>query len=606
VNVRQVFARFAIVAGPLFGCELAGPTLPTSAENVCDGLNGAVCSEVRGSCVEGRCLIPERSYRYLLVVSLPSSSLFAPGYSFAFDGSTSSPFPFGKTAKCSDASCFTLPTLGVAEGRYDVTVATATDLGAAVGVTSGPPVTIPSRVTFRPRWLFDDGTTYDASELGLPLLPLFADPTPQPPTATARGPFNGPVQSYRAYLPPGSSYEIDAFPASAYEAALPPRAEVAVPEQATLLLGESGRSLDDSAFRTTLIARDSGPLDGFQTWLEDSVGGRRISALETLRGTSTVVTYRTLGQAPRFDVGKPTVNLVLAPPPGTITLPTLVANQVSGRVSDSVRYPQLPPPVVVAGYVGDFSKIAALSTLRFRATRIDTAESGTIGRALRYDVTVRTDDNGRYTTILPPGTYKVDVTPLADRLGLQEFDLIVPRTKLEKTFLLPPRVTVGGIARLWNGAPLAFGQVSFVPSGSYRSAKIRGEVTLPPRPAVATIGAAGGYAARLDPGTYDLVVEPAPGGVLPRTVRTGFVVPAPVDANSVAAATIPDVVIPPPTPVPFLLRDPSSKLLPRALVRAYVRQASETAYIEIAATVADDDGSATLFLGDAPTPIAPR
>ena len=219
---------------------------------------------------------------------------------------------------------------------------------------------------------------------------------------------------------------------------------------------------------------------------------------------------------------------------------------------------------------------------------------------------MRTDDNGRYTTILPPGTYKVDVTPASARLGLQTFDLIVPRTKLEKTFLLPPRVTVGGIVRLWNGAPLAFGQVSFVPSGSYRSAKIRGEITLPPRPVLATIGAAGGYAARLDPGTYDLVVEPAPGGVLPRTVRTGFVVAAPIDANSAAAATVPDVVVPPPTPIPFLLRDPSSKLLPRALVRAYVRQASETAYIEIAATVADDDGSATLFLGDAPTPIAPR
>ena len=342
MNVRHFSALFAILAGPLFGCELPGPPIPASAENACDGLSAPVCADVRGTCVEGRCLIPTRSYPYLLVVSLPSSSLFAPGYSFAFDGSVASPFPFGKTPKCLDASCFTLPTLAVAEGRYDVTVASANDLGAAVGVTSGPPVTIPSRVSFRPRWLFDDGTTYDAAELGLPLLPLFADPTPQPPTATARGPFNGPVQSYRAYLPPGNSYEIDAFPASAYEASLPPRAEVAVPEQATLLLGESGRTLDDAAFRTTLIARDSGPLDGFQTWLEDSVGGRRISALETLRGISTSVTYRTLGQAPRFDVDRPTVNLVVAPPPGTITLPTLVANQVSGRVSDSARDPPLP------------------------------------------------------------------------------------------------------------------------------------------------------------------------------------------------------------------------------------------------------------------------
>lgn len=525
----------------------------------------------------GRCEVAGRpEYAYVLVLAIPGTSFFAPSRTMLLRSQDLRGGP-----DCPAVSCISLPPLIDVSGAYRV----SPEASALVGVDLGPDArSLPAATVFVPEIVLDDGERVEASDVGLPSLPVFADS------------LSGP--GYRTFLPPGPFRRI-AYPSPPLDVAFPPVASAVSVRVDTVQnnipfftdsfeVGRAPNGLDDpSGESRTAQIRRAGGLNGFVAYLRDRKTERRVSSARALAGTLAQVRLDTVAENGVGGALRDGIDIVVAPSPAWLAVPTLVDRIIAGA-GLRLTYPDLPPPTsVVARVIGTTGVAARVS---FESASIET-QDGAMTSSLSYRTTVRTDTEGRLATVLPPGTYDAIVEPEdpARALGKARQSVTIGRASADLELRVRPKGQVSGRVRLSDGRPLANAHIEWNPSATKRPS-----LGLTPRPARTTTDDSGAFSLPLDEGEYALVVAPEPLTGFPRLVSLG----RPVGPND---ATLEDVVVFAPTRLAWTIKDPSGRApIVRAVVRAFGYVASEASYVEVGSALTDTTGRFEMLVGPLP------
>jgi hypothetical protein len=164
-----------------------------------------------------------------------------------------------------------------------------------------------------------------------------------------------------------------------------------------------------------------------------------------------------------------------------------------------------------------------------------------------------------------------------------------------KNLQLAPLGILSGVATLADGRPLAGATIQAEPAVSLAATV---DPRRWPRQQTATTDAHGAFSMQLDPGTYDVVVQPANGTGFPWTTLSSQVV---VGGETLV---LQPVVVPLPQVFDVVLHDPGDNPLVRTLVRAFKSASGATPsapgtpppMIEIGNGITDIEGHLTLLL----------
>ncbi len=582
----------SFACGPVIGAPLSiAPVNACGAGELSCGRYSVAVSSPNAQCKtdpqtkKARCDFGRPDFAYTIVVSVPASSYYAPGRTFALTNNdlvdrVGAPFDRGCSLSTAPP-CKRLPSLVPVSAQYTTTRDAASPLG--VGVADG--TSIPVRATYVP--LAADADV-EAFGTGIPLQNLvFASRASPAPVGTAISDAIG-----------IGRYQRVAYPEPPFDAFFPPVFTPLVVRRALedrIELGKEpdGVALDDpdGTTRKSQITRVAG-LDGWQAWFADepAYGGRRISTIKTLSGTTSTVTLHTIGasQAPSTALRAHT-EIVVAPPKGWLGVPRLESLIFNGDPAGfaTLTIPPLKTPVIVSGVVGqgEPTLIGAPSRLVFTSTSISTL-TGDPMPTLKYETTVSTDDSGRFQTVLPEGTYDVSIEP-AEGTGLSKYrDTLATGLTVSKTFRPPPRTVASGRARLSDGRPLAEATVLVVPA----EVPLVGRAVRP-RPARTRTRPDGTFDLEVDQGQYTLMVDPLPGTDFPRAVQAR--------SFTGVSADVGDVVVEPPLRLTFKLKDPSESANP--IIRANVAIYAEIPgrgppAVEMGRGTTDTDGYVEILL----------
>lgn len=586
VSARRALRPFSVAVAVTVAAScapIAGSPISSAPVNTCES---GPCERydqpgARPTCTgAGRCEVAGRpEYPYVLVLAIPGTSFFAPNQTMLLRSQDLRGGP-----DCPAASCISLPPLIDVSGAYRVSREAAALVGLDLGADTR---SLPAQTVFLPEIVLDDGARVEASDVGLPAQPVFTDALPGP--------------GYRVFLPPGPFRRI-AYPSPPLDAALPPVASAVSVRVDTVQnnipsfsdsfeVGRAPTSLDDpSGESRTAQVRRAGGLDGFVAYLRDRKTERRVSSARALSGALAQVRLDTVAENGTGGALRDGIDIVVAPSPRWLAVPTLVDRIIAGAGLRLV-YPDLPPPTpVVARVVGPAASGGVGARVSFESAAIETLD-GTATSSLSYRATVRTDPDGRLATVLPPGTYDVFVEPedAARVLGKARQSVTVRGAGAELELRVRPKGRLSGRVRLSDGRPLANAQLEWNPSAAKRPS-----TGLTPRPARTSTDETGAFSVPLDEGEYDLAVAPEPLTGFPRLVSLG----KPVGPND---ATLEDVVVFAPTRLAWTIKDPSGRApIVRAVVRAFGYVASEAAYVEVGSALTDTTGRFEMLVGPLP------
>ncbi|NOU31565.1 MAG: hypothetical protein HOO96_27000, partial [Polyangiaceae bacterium] len=344
---------------------------------------------------------------YLLTVTVPGSSRFASNMTFVFPPGSDNRIRSGEFE-----GALRLPQLQEINGSVVVQEALIKQLGRPLGVKAD--ATLPVRAVLRPLYPFDgSGTPVDARTLGLPLDLVVSEPVlyenQQPP-----GPGNSPQSQFRFLVPP-MRFELVATPQGGLATTYPPvvRSDAVVEKDVRgtgsvpfpTVLGPA--DLSPSSDRTATFASETRDLAGWTGYLQISSTKAVYSSVVSLSGKSTTAVLHTV----KVDGYSPLLDVVIAPPPGSIALPVLEAPFLTPANLKQV-YPELETPLPATGVVSN-AGFAVPSRIDFISRDISTATLGDV-TYLHYRTSVTTDDYGRFATVLPQGHYRVIISPFGD------------------------------------------------------------------------------------------------------------------------------------------------------------------------------------------------
>jgi len=603
-NARIVPAAFAlgsvalavgIACGPIEGSPLSRAPINACPSRPCESYD--TDDRPRSQCTDGVCVQATGLPAYVssVLVNVPDTSFYAPGKAFVLTRNDIRPSGVQTSRACAPPLCVQLPLLVVGEGRYRVTSQAARDVGFPTEIPDG--TSLPVRVTFE-RLL--EGTDTLALLSGLPIDPAFTS------SRLVRKSTAAPTEVLYTQAVSLGRYARVLAPEPPYDAYFPPIVStlpVTEPFIDDVTLGADKTTLDAPAseLRRATIARIDG-LDGWTTWLVDGTTGRRLSPARPLTGTTATVRLDTVGQsASTTGALREGVDIVVAPPPGSLAIPTFrSALDLTGTDLGTTTYPPLPPPASVSGGVavptdGLLSGVPA--RIVFTSSQIRLAD-GSSKTFLNYQTSVTTDGSGRFATVLPPGTYDVVVEP-AEGTGFakgrpkgRDATLDVAASRDDVRFEPTPRARASGRAVLTDGRPVADAEVRAIPS----TRQPRGAVA--PRPGRTRVREDGTFELELDPGQYDLAVDPQAGSGFPRVVT--------IVTIGASAAELGDIEVPPPIRFTVTLRDPHPSLagnpIARAVVRVFAQPASDGAapLVEVGRAMTDATGACEILLAQQP------
>ncbi|HEY8074799.1 MAG TPA: hypothetical protein VIF62_11835 [Labilithrix sp.] len=593
---------------PIVGEPLTPAPLNACPDHPCEAYQGGV----KANCQNGRCELAGSLSAYTAVVSLPQTSFFAPGATFMLDSKQLAQDGVLPLLRCSWPTCLPLPDVAIVSGTYKVTAKAAQLVGLK---TPGDLPSVPSRVTFLP--LTAPGA--EAYPQGLPAVIGFTSSRVvrggvRYQTELARGTASESARYLRYELPepPWDKY----FPPLLDEIDLPGGSDPVTSDDFQL----DTNTLDDSSVagtaRLATITRAEG-LDGFGVWIAQHTTGRRVSVLRPLAGTSMQVRLDTHGQSAcdpgciaehpdEMPSSCPTTalcdarDLVVAPPNDWIAVPTFRAQiTAAGSTLGNFAYPTLSPPLEQNGGVvrvdASGAPLGIPSRITFTSQTITLAD-GTPEPKLHYTTTVSTDSAGYFFTVLPPGSYSVLIDP-AEGTGsartLRTATFETAKALQGMRFEIDPLAHVAGRAHIADGRALAGARVSATPLDAQALAQSDAPPTAAsPRAAETTTDDVGAFHLDLDPGGYELSVEPEPGTGLPRVVTVAQVSPG--------SADLPDTIIPAPFKLAFTLRaaGESAPPVPGAVVRIYV--SCQDSLVEAGLAVTDEGGKCEILLADCP------
>lgn len=610
---RFAHAVLTALGGGLAAIHCSDPPASpvTAPRNVCDEHACAAfqqpaptpqCDEQRGYCHVNA------SFDYLVFVTMPAESRYAPGATFMMTGAEFAR-PFAGAPCRSDQTCTLLPSVGTSRGVYQVTSQDALDVNRFVG-NPGVLTTIPVNVVFRP---LAPNVDLSASDLGFPLPAQLATATTDLEffSSPPRGPFDTPAIGWSATLPVGR-YERILRPAPPFDDAFPPSHQIV--EVTGRGVGQFDLTLDDVNTRTFTIESSPGALDleGFTVALESSITRRRISRVATLASGPNEVELYTSGFPVLQDVP---IELVLAPPRDQVAVPSLVAPANPASIAPRQTYPVVPPPVEVSGRV-----VAQPNNLAVPARVLVSSvpEVGAILSSenvlLRYETELETDAEGRFAMMLPPGRFDIGIVPdVRSGYAMAISTLVVnDRDPVQggKSFAVARKARLEGFVELADGTPLAAAEVEARPAvepGNVSPSTAPTTSTLPlfsrsMRTAQVRTGADGSYSLELDPGYFDVVVKPREGTRFPWVVSTSHK----IEDKDVALEKL---IVPAPIRLTRTLlarASPSSAAFPvrGALVRAFTIPPGKNIAVEIGRAVSSSgggtDGLFELFLAGRP------
>lgn len=592
----------AISCAPIVGTPLSQGPMNSCPDFRCETYNApkGTTGFSRATCNAGRCeaSVGMPTYATAIVVDVPDTSFYAPGRTFVLTRDEVIQGPDTGSRRCVPPRCVQLPVLYQGVGHYRLSTQAASDVGFPQFVPEGSP--IPYRVAFD---RFFGASNDNMAALGLPIDIVYAS------SRVVRTPASVDV-TYSSAVAVGR-YRRIAMPEPPYDAYFPP-IETTLPVAAGFLdeitLGDTKSPLDDPTgdFRTVIVKRADG-LDGFRAWLADRETERRISTIRAVSGAVSTVRLDTVGQK---DPGGSTsairdkVDIVVAPGDGVLAVPTLRAPLTpTGSNLGEFEYPPLPDPVTASGivavegaaaglYIGVPAKVVLTSNgiLRRNDPRLATF--------LHYATTVSTDGNGRFATVLPPGDYDVVIEPAEGTGRAKVYVGSLPLSGARRDLLFRPaqlRTRVEGHVRLTDTLlrDVADAEVRAVPQRPV------GPTSPMPRPGRARTSSDGRFTMELDPGQYDIVVDPQLGTGFPRVVTQTTVQATPVQLETIE--------VPPPVRVSMTFRDPNETLAGNPIVRATVRVFASRVravpgdpLVEIGRAMTDETGACEILLAQQP------
>ncbi|MRG97670.1 carboxypeptidase-like regulatory domain-containing protein [Polyangium spumosum] len=245
----------------------------------------------------------------------------------------------------------------------------------------------------------------------------------------------------------------------------------------------------------------------------------------------------------------------------------------------------------VESFVVDAQGKAVVATVSFRSLEL----SGNASNSAIYSAVVQTDPEGRFTTKLPPGKYRVTTHPIdLTKAVTTEDGFEVPadgECVCGKGFTVRDKSIVSGVVVLPNGEPLTVGAASVSPSRSpsrpYLSRSLLAD-TPASQPMSTPLGFGGEFSLLADPGFADLLIVPPPGSLYP------WLADPQLHVEVGQAFDFNTFTLPYPAVLRGEVRDPLGKIVPNATIRAWMPVTAsgteETVVIQIAEGATGFDG----------------
>jgi len=623
---RRLAATCALAAGVSCGPVAGPPPSPVPVNSCPEHACTAYQTVDPVTCSGGMC-VTNSSLDFTLVVSLPESSFFAPGMTVPIPSFASAAGlnPCGlSTSAFPEATCFRIPQVVEPVGELLVenqVIVSANASGSYIDTTGNPDAgtaftqwSLPVHVQYRPRWPIPlpspspsqpSVSPVEAASLGLPLAPTESTilATSFPGVGAPRGTT---ATQWRAPLAPGF-YERDIVPDNA---AFP-----VITDSIQVGNDEYSQPLTSVAAQQFTVNGGAQSLAGFVVYVRDATTLRRVSSSVTMgTASSESITLLTLSL-----VAGPQFELVVAPPDGS-PIPYLADPVPPGGLGKgNESFPALPVPVAVSGTVVGADLASIQASLVIDSVGPSPSVGGIVtvlppsqvpaAPFLHYSTTAQTDANGHYAVTLPPGTYDVFVTPsTGSNAGASSVPLNVGVPITQPDGGTEPSIAAGkdlqaaalgfltGIATIADGRPLAGATVQAQPAVSLAATAV--DPRRWPRAQTTTTDATGAFSMPVDPGTYDVVVQPANGTGFPwTTLSTQVVAPG-------KTLALPPMVIPLPQLMDVVLHDPGDNPLVQAIVRAFAPASGAVPatpggplpMIEIGSWMTDTSGHLTMLL----------
>ena len=254
----------------------------------------------------------------------------------------------------------------------------------------------------------------------------------------------------------------------------------------------------------------------------------------------------------------------------------------------------------VNAFVVDTKGFPVASTVTFRSSEL----SGNASNNANYSIVVDSDHDGRFTTKLLPGKYKVIAHPTFDTtkaVTTDEWEITTDDDCIcGKAIIIQDKFAISGMVALPDRTPLIWGTASVYPSRSperpYLSSRLATDASISPI-ASAPLGSSGDFSLLVDPGLADLLVVPPPGSLFPWLVHSQLDF-QPKDSKEMVDLT--SLKLSYPAILRGIVRSPDEALVTSGAVRAWMPVAATgfdgTVVIQIGETMTGADGRFTLPL----------
>jgi hypothetical protein len=511
MNARRLLETMLLAATSSFvaGC---GVPLASPDENLVNGCETEADCGGGGVCVDAICVATKADLAgMLLQVDLPSTASFAPGSSRLV-----TPADEGVALQGNNGAGYYVPF--------------AVDLGEQVEVEVMLEVT-PVPAGCEP---LAAGVSDDSFPVSVQLYPSL-DPVGIPlPVYKASSELTSEGHRARLSVPPGD-YDIYVVP-EVETADGTPVPECLVPT--SLLRGRNVASGNVSVSVSlgqpqTLTGEISGlDLGEWTIDLAENVFGRRISTESTLETqAANEPSQFSLNYWPQLAAEEDVDLLVRLRPPDNeeaAAMPTILwrldAVDLDGDNAVSLDVSALAAAELIElkGSALDVEQLPVPATVAIQSTEL---LDGKFGGNAAFKTTVNSDENGDFAVSLLPGVYRVTAVPTGDpNLAITTDVLTLKPGDLGagKTIEINPKTLTEGSALTPLGEPAADLSVTLQPStppvASYLEAVLNTSDVLPAG-ATGVTSASGAFSVDLDPGVFDMTLQPAEGSGYPWLAR---------------------------------------------------------------------------------------
>lgn len=313
----------------------------------------------------------------------------------------------------------------------------------------------------------------------------------------------GQSRDFTTTLRSGLRYSVSATPSAEFAATVPPfYSELTIAEGAPAVDYDVVYPETLSAVHGRLTFPDASSVVGREITAVDPQG-RRISTRTTSDADGAFTLY--------FAESTPDFVLRIRPADGTAVEPTIeVASRYLYPDPSGVAHIQLPARRDARAYVGQIVTPDGMGTpavLSIKGSEIYDAQSGLIGS---FAATIETDETGNFFAMVPASNYDVVVRPRDTQLAVATtMAMLDNESILNASLRLKARLPIEGHVYSNLGMPVAGATLSAFARGEAFS-DASDDTSRYNRSVDASSDENGAFTLAVDPGLYDLVLEPQP------------------------------------------------------------------------------------------------